>query len=110
MSVSITPDITPDLTPNVTPAIALLGAAVTGPKPSRVEDAARQFESILLAQMLKSGREAAADIGGEDENEAESSTMLEVAEQQFAQMLTGQGGIGLARLVQAGLERGGSED
>lgn len=110
MSVSITPDIAPGLTPNVTPAIALLGAAVTGPKPSRVEDAARQFESLLLAQMLKSGREAAADIGGEDENEAESSTMLEVAEQQFAQMLARQGGIGLARLVQAGLERGGSED
>jgi Rod binding domain-containing protein len=32
--------------------------------------------------------------------------MLEVAEQQFAQMLAQKGGFGLAQLVAAGLERG----
>lgn len=92
-----------------TPATALLGAAVGEPKPTKIEDAARQFESILLAQMLKSGRESASDIGGEDED-SETSTMLEVAEQQFAQMLASQGGIGLGALIKTGLERGSAKD
>lgn len=97
-------------TPDLVSATNLPAAAASQAKPGKVQDAARQFESILLAQMLKSGREAAADIGGEDEDDAESSTMLEVAEQQFAQMLARQGGIGLSGLVQAGLERSGGKD
>ena len=99
----------PILSAPIGPATAILGtAAVSSPKPSKIEDAARQFESILLAQMLKSGRESASDIGGE-ESDSESSTMLEVADQQFAQMLVRQGGIGLTRLVKAGLEAGGAK-
>ncbi len=87
----------------------MLGAAIGEPKPTKIEDAARQFESILLAQMLKSGRESASDIGGEDED-SETSTMLEVAEQQFAQMLSLQGGIGLGALIKTGLESGNAKD
>lgn len=115
MAASISsPDMTPDRMTGMTPSIslpsgALLGGVVAGPKPTKIEDAARQFESILLAQMLKSGRESASDIGGEDED-SETSTMLEVAEQQFAQMLARQGGIGLGALVKTGLERGSAKD
>jgi Rod binding domain-containing protein len=93
----------------ITRATALLGM-VAEPKPTKIEDAARQFESILIAQMLRSGRESASAMGEEDESDSGGSTMLEVAEQQFAQMLARQGGLGLARLVTAGLERSAVKD
>ncbi len=35
--------------------------------------------------------------------------MFEVAEQQFAQMLAREGGIGLGKLVRTGLERGSAK-
>ena len=92
------------ITPPITPAVALMGM-VAEPKPTKIEDAARQFESILIAQMLRSGRESASGIGEEDESDSGGSTMLEVAEQQFAQMLSRQGGIGLTQMVVAGLKR-----
>ena len=92
------------MAPSITPATALMGI-VTEPKPTKIEDAARQFESILIAQMLRSGRESASGIGEEDESDSAGSTMLEVAEQQFAQMLSKQGGIGLTHMVVAGLKR-----
>ena len=38
-----------------TPALASLSTAA--PKPSKIEDAAQQFESLLIAQMLRSARE-----------------------------------------------------
>ena len=92
------------ITPPITPAAALMDM-VAEPKPTKIEDAARQFESILIAQMLRSGRESASGIGEEDESDSGGSTMLEVAEQQFAQMLSRQGGIGLTQMVVAGLKR-----
>jgi Rod binding domain-containing protein len=86
--------------PSITMAAASLEVAAA-PKPSKAEDAARQFEGLLIAQMLRSARES----GGlsDDETDSESSTMFDVAGQQFAQMLAQQGGIGLTRLVAEGL-------
>jgi Rod binding domain-containing protein len=69
-------------------------------------DAARQFEALLLAQILKAVREAESQgwMGtGEDQANA---TDMELAEEQFAQALSAGGGLGLARLIVAGLERG----
>ena len=77
-------------------------AVVAGLKSGRTADAAQQFESLLLSEMLKTGRESAAILGGEDDSEG--SAMLEVAEQQFAQILAKNGGIGLGRLITKGLE------
>jgi flagellar protein FlgJ len=86
-------------------AIASLGsidAKVSG-DPKKIQKAAQQFESILIEQMLKSAHAAGgASFMGEDET---SSTMSEMAEQQFAQMLASGGGMGLAKLVTKGLER-----
>jgi Rod binding domain-containing protein len=92
---------------------SLLGSAVvTGPKPSRTTEAAQQFESLLLAEMLKSAHESASNLGGSDlegeDDDSEASTMLDVADQQFAQMLAKNGGIGLTRLITKGLEAGPS--
>ncbi|HML18369.1 MAG TPA: rod-binding protein [Bryobacteraceae bacterium] len=68
--------------------------------PGKIGDAARQFEGLMLGQMLKSAREAASDDDGDD---SESQTMFDVADQQFAQVMANNGGIGLAQLAVQGL-------
>jgi len=86
-----------------TPALASLAAAT--PKPSKIEDAAQQFESLLIAQMLRSARESGS--GGLDggDSDSESAAMLDVADQQFATLLSRHGGLGLTHLVVQGLKK-----
>lgn len=76
-----------------------------GGEPGRVLDAARQFEALLLAQMLKSARESGSGGwlgGGEDQSAA---SMTELAEEQVAAMMAASGGLGLARMLAEGLNR-----
>jgi Rod binding domain-containing protein len=73
--------------------------------PRKIKDAAVEFESLLMGQLLKCIREAESEGwlgGGEDQAGA---TMMEVAEEHLARVLAAQGGLGLANLVVAGLER-----
>jgi flagellar protein FlgJ len=76
-----------------------------GEDPARLREVAAQFEGLLLAQMLKSLREAGDGgwLGGGDDQAGVS--MVEMAEQQFAQLLASQGGLGLANLIVEGLSR-----
>ena len=72
---------------------------------ARIEDAAKEFESLLLASMLKSMRETGSEGwlgGGEDQT---STAAMEFAEEQFARTLAAQGGLGLASLIVSGLRR-----
>jgi flagellar protein FlgJ len=69
--------------------------------PARLREAAQQFESLLLAQMLKSMRAGDGWLGtGED---ASASSAVEMAEEQFAQALARNGGLGLTQTIVAGL-------
>jgi len=69
-----------------------------------VGDAAREFEALLIGQMLKSAREADGSEGWLGTGEDSSGTsVLEFAEQQFAQLMAGGGGLGLAKMVTQGL-------
>jgi len=73
--------------------------------PKRVADAARQFESLMIGQLLKTMRESGEGgwLGtGDDQAGAQA---MELAEEQVAQALAQQGGFGLARLVVAGLKK-----
>jgi flagellar protein FlgJ len=77
----------------VTPAS--MGATTAAP--TKVEGAAKQFEALMIAQMLKTARENTED------GDSSSSTMLDVADQQFSQVLANNGGLGLANLIVKGL-------
>jgi Rod binding domain-containing protein len=79
-------------------------AAATGSE--KTQNAAREFESLLLTMMLKTMREASGSEGwlGTGEDQAASSVM-ELAEQQVAQALAASGGLGLARLAEEGLKQ-----
>jgi Rod binding domain-containing protein len=69
------------------------------PKPTKAADAAKQFEALLINQMLRSVRDASA----EEDDDSGKSTMLDIADQQFSKLLANNGGMGLARMIVAGL-------
>jgi len=84
---------------------AALATPVQRDDPKRVADAARQFESLMIGQLLKSMRESGEGgwLGtGDDQAGAQA---MELAEEQMAQALAQQGGFGLARLVVTGLKK-----
>ena len=95
------------------PAIPLLSGsvpAISNPvadknDPARVRDAACQFESLMIGQMMKSmhasGHGWLSDGEGDDEA---GDTATQLAEEQFAQSLAKQGGLGLSRLIVSGLQ------
>jgi Rod binding domain-containing protein len=68
--------------------------------PARVKDAARQFEALLIGQMLKGMREAEGGWMGTGDDQSMSAAM-EYAQEMFAQSLAAAGGLGLARVVAA---------
>src|SRR5690348_5533221 len=71
--------------------------------PARVRDAACQFESLFIGQMLKSVRESSTGWLSDGDDQA-GATATDMAEEQFAQALARQGGLGLARMVVSGIE------
>jgi Rod binding domain-containing protein len=69
--------------------------------PEKVHDAAKQFESLLIGQMMKSMHDAEGGwLGSEDQS---GSTAMEYAEESFAQAMANNGGLGIASLVSKGL-------
>jgi Rod binding domain-containing protein len=93
------------------PGAALPDAATptTGSRdPNKVHDAARQFEALLMGQILRSARQGGSGwLGGGEDSSAECAT--DFAEQQFAAVLAQQGGLGLATLISRGLTAGDSK-
>ena len=71
--------------------------------PSKTADAARQFEALLIGQMLKSMRDTEGGWLGTGDDESAASAM-EYAQEIFAQSLSANGGLGMAKLVMRGLE------
>jgi Rod binding domain-containing protein len=99
----------------MTPISQAVSASITPAesKPAKVEDAARQFESLLIHQMMRSAWESSSgglgDDGlGDDSGDSEGSVMRDLACQQFAQLLARHGGIGMTRLIVQGLGASGS--
>jgi Rod binding domain-containing protein len=77
--------------------------------PTQIADAAKQFEALMLGQILKASHDS-SDGGwlGTGDDQA-GSLAVEMAEQQFAQAMSAKGGLGIAKLVTTGLERGAAK-
>jgi Rod binding domain-containing protein len=82
---------------------AITPATMTTPAPTKIEGAAKQFEALMIAQMLRTARENTED------QESSGSTMLDVADQQFSQVLANNGGLGLAQLIVKGLNQSANQ-
>ena len=97
--------------PPITPATLSAAAqpAGTPPKPAQPKDdpakvygAARQFEALLIGQMMKSMRDSEGGWMGTDEDDAGASAM-DYGQEMFAQSMAKGGGLGLAKLIAKGL-------
>ncbi len=70
--------------------------------PAKVRDAAKQFESLLISQMMKSMQDSEGGWMGTDADDASSSAM-EYGTEMFAQAMAASGGLGIAHMVASGL-------
>lgn len=89
----------------MTSAISSLHSSVVAPapelgRPKDAANAAKQFEALMIGQMLRSAREES----GDDDKDSTGSTMLDLADQQFAKMLADQGGMGLGTMIAKSLK------
>jgi Rod binding domain-containing protein len=89
------------MTSPIAAATPLIDAAPAG-RPKDAAGAAKEFEAMLIGQMLRSARESAADDGAD----AAGEPMIDLADQHFSQLLANNGGMGLASIITEGLKRG----
>ncbi len=72
-----------------------------GSKPSKLHQAAQQFEALMIGEMMKSVHEGSSSGWlGSDDGEGGQNQAMEMAESQFANALAMNGGLGLARMVE----------
>jgi Rod binding domain-containing protein len=90
-----------DVSLNIAAGMTVPKAPPPGDSPEKIKSAAQQFEAMLIGQMMKSSHGPGGWMGTEDES---SSALGDMAEQQFAQLLASNGGMGLAKLVSLGLK------
>ncbi len=84
-----------------TPANPVPSASERSGESLKAKDAAQQFEALLLGQILRT----VSENSGFGQSDSSGECATDFAEQQFAQLLAQRGGLGLARLIAAGLER-----
>lgn len=87
-----------------------IGQTVPSEKPIgvdslKIKEAALQFESLLIGQMLRIMREASQGGGLSPESNEAGQTLSEFAEQRLSEVLASQGGLGLASLIEHGLQQ-----
>lgn len=87
------------------PRLLAESAIKTTDSPAKIKDAARQFEGLLLAQILGTVHEGGGWLGSEDSS---SGAAMGFAEQQLAGMIAQKGGLGLSTMIAAGLQRANS--
>src|SRR5215469_16542748 len=72
--------------------------------PDKILKGATDFDVLLIGQMLRSAREAGGGgLTSDDEDGETNSSLLELGEQQFAQALSSSGGLGIGKMIVAGL-------
>jgi Rod binding domain-containing protein len=87
-------------------ALATLGAAPDPKQTAKLVKASSDFEALLIGQMMRSARESSApDDTGEDEGGEGNSSLMELSESQFSQALANSGGLGIGKMVGAGLTK-----
>ena len=82
--------------------INALGKVRPKDDPARIVSAAKQFEALLIGQMMKSMHDSDGGWLGTGDDQSASSAM-EYGEEFFAQSMAQSGGLGLANLIAKGL-------
>jgi len=75
--------------------------------PEKIAGVAKQFEALMIAQILKSARAASGGgwLGSEDDpDDPSGSLVMDLAEQGLSQAMAANGGLGIAKMVTANLQ------
>jgi Rod binding domain-containing protein len=75
-------------------------------QPDKVAKAAKDFEALMVEEVLKAARQSSDGSWLGTGDDQAGGLAVEMAEQQFAQALAAGGGLGIAKMVTASLERG----
>jgi len=70
--------------------------------PQKIADAARQFEGLMISQILKSAHDDDAGWLGAGDEDDTSSTAIGMAEEYLGQAIANGGGLGIAKMVVRG--------
>ena len=71
----------------------------------KADELAREFESMLLLQMLRQMRQSMMDESEEQDKGLSSDTMLDLVDTELARQLSKDGGFGLADIMKKAIER-----
>lgn len=72
--------------------------------PEKIKGAAKQFEALLIGQMMKSMHDSEGGWLGTGDDDSSSSAM-EYGQEIFAQSMAQSGGLGLSNMIAAGLQK-----
>ena len=76
--------------------------------PEKILNAAKQFEALLVAQLMKTMQDNEGGWLGTGDDQS-SSAAIEYGQEAFAQAMSANGGLGLAKMVADGLQRAAKE-
>jgi Rod binding domain-containing protein len=94
------------INPNLAVDASSLASSIAAPDKAQLKraGAAMDFEALLVSQMLRSVREEGSGWLGTGDDQA-SSSAFGLGEEQLARALTKSGGLGVARVIEAGLKK-----
>lgn len=69
-------------------------------KPSKLHDAAQQFEALMIGEMMRSVRESGSEGWLGSGGDTGDDSAMDMAESQFARALATGGGLGLAKTIE----------
>jgi len=89
------------------PAVQTQSRGASGTESEKLEQAAREFEALLLTEVLKSARQPGDGGWLTSGSDQASNTALELAESQLARVLASRGILGVDKLLADNLARRG---
>jgi Rod binding domain-containing protein len=91
------------MTINGASSLGMNPVATMGPRdseqPKNLADAAQKFEALLMNQILSSAGDSEGGWLGTGETDQAGQQAMQLAQQQFADVLASQGGLGLSSLI-----------
>ena len=84
------------------PGLSLQSGDLVGTaKPSKIHDAAQQFEALMIGEMLKNVRSSGSSwLGDDDDSDSGNDSAMDMAESQLGTALAKGGGLGLSKMIE----------
>ena len=79
----------------------ILPTAITLPENPHAKTAAKDFEALLISQILKAAHGESGWLGSDDDDAGAAAIGL--GEEQLARTMSANGGLGLAKMIEIGL-------